>query len=351
MVKQKGSFLPAVQTDRPLFGLAPMAGFSDKAMRQMCRRFGADIVVTEMVSAKALTFGNKKSFSLLDLSGEPQPVAVQLFGSEPDIMAEAAQIAVSRGVSWLDINMGCPVPKVVNNGEGSALLKTPQRAAEIVRAMTSAVDVPITAKLRIGWDKPDPALPQIASALADAGAAALCIHGRTRMQYYSGQADWAAIRRVVEAVDVPVFANGDVASAEDGLRILKETGAVGAMVGRGALGQPWLFAQLRAAVTGKAVPMAPDRLSRAHIIWQHAQLAVADKGEALAMRELRKVLGWYAKGLPGATDFRRAMSNLSTVDDLEKVLTHWQPDFDVRQSDNIIDIVYSSCGSFGLHVE
>lgn len=351
MAKQSKLFFQDIKADRPLFGLAPMAGFSDKAMRQICRQYGADIVVTEMVSAKALTFGNKKSFSLLDLNGERGPVAVQLFGSDPKIMAQAAQIAVSRGVSWLDINMGCPVPKVVNNGEGSALLKTPKRAVDIVRAMSSAVDVPITVKMRIGWDKPDPALPEIAADLVDSGAAALCVHGRTRIQYYSGKADWEAIRDVVEAVDVPVFANGDVFSSEDGLRILKETGAFGAMIGRGALGQPWLFAQLRAAVTGKPVPTAPDRLTRAKIIWQHAQLVVADKGEAVAMRELRKVLGYYAKGLAGATDFRRAMSTLSTMSDLESVLTNWQPDFDVRQAKNLTNIVFSSCGSSGLLVE
>lgn len=344
-------FLQEGQEERPLFGLAPMAGFTDKAMRQVCRYFGADFVVTEMVSAKALTYGNKKSFSLLDLSGEKQPIAVQLFGSDPDIMAEAAQIAVRRGVTWLDINMGCPVPKVVNNGEGSALLKTPERAAAIVRAMTTAVDVPVTAKFRIGWDAPDPALPEFAAQLAEAGAAALCVHGRTRMQYYSGRADWTAIRQVVEAVKIPVFANGDVATVEDGLRILQATGAAGAMVGRGALGQPWLFAQLQAAVAGTPIPSAPTRLVRAHIIWQHAQLAVADKGEAVAMRELRKVLGWYAKGLPGATDFRRAMSSLSSLKDLANVLQHWQPDFDANHTNNIIDVVNSGCDANRFHVE
>lgn len=305
------------------FGLAPMAGFSDRAMRLLARRYGCGWQITEMVSAKALVYHNKKTAGLLNTAGEEDPISVQIFGAEPAIMAEGAAIAVDQGARAIDINMGCPVPKVANNGEGSGLLKTPERACAVAAAVVQAVKVPVSVKIRIGWDKPLPNLPDFAAALAETGIRALTVHGRTRQAYYSGMADWAAIRSVVEAVSVPVYANGDVLAAEDGVRILQATGAAGALVGRGALGRPWFFAQLNAAHAGQPIPPDPSAAERAQLMVDHARLAIEDKGETLAMRELRKVLGHYVKGLPGAVRFRGGVAQMSTLEDLEQLLNHW----------------------------
>lgn len=304
------------------FGLAPMAGFSDKAMRLLARRYGCGQVVTEMVSAKALTFHNVKSFHLLDLSDEEDPIAVQLFGAEPEIMAKAARLCKERHIKQIDINMGCPVPKVAGHGEGSALLKKPILAQELVAAAASS-GLPVSVKMRIGWDERMPDLAAFAQGLEKAGAIGLCVHGRTRQQYYSGTADWDAIREVVQAVQIPVYANGDVDTPEKALAILQETGAVGAMIGRGAVGQPWIFSQALALYEGRPMPIAPTRSERAEIMLEHADLAIADKGEFVAMRELRKVLGAYAKGLPGASRFRHAMGQISSRDDLAQCLNKW----------------------------
>lgn len=304
------------------FGLAPMAGFTDKAMRLLVRRYGCGPVVTEMVSAKALTFDNQKSFRLLDLDGEDGPIAVQLFGAEPEIMHQAAQLCKERGIPQIDINMGCPVPKVAGHGEGSALLKDPERAFALVCAVREA-GLPVSVKMRIGWEARMPDLADFARGLEAAGAASLCVHGRTRSQYYSGVADWDAIREVVEAVDIPVYANGDVDSAERAMAILAATGAAGAMIGRAAIGRPWIFAEALALYEGRALPPEPTLAERAAIILDHADLAITDKGEALAMRELRKVLGGYARGLAGASRFRHAMARLETRADLLAVLSDW----------------------------
>lgn len=304
------------------FGLAPMAGYTDKAMRQLCHRFGCDWTVTEMISAKALCYKNAKSFKLLDLKDESQ-VSVQLFGSEPDIMAEGARIVADSGAEEIDINMGCPVPKVTGNGEGSALLNDPERAAAIVGAMTSAVAIPVTVKMRIGWNAPMNNIGDFAKRLSDAGAAAICVHGRTRQQYYTGTANWKVIADVVEAVNIPVYANGDVDSVEKGLSILEETKAHAVMIGRGALGQPWLFRSLKDAVAGNPITPEPTIFERMTILKEQAEATVYYKGEYQGIRELRKVLGWYAKGLPGATDFRRAMGQLSSLSDLDRILHQW----------------------------
>lgn len=302
------------------FGLAPMAGATDKAMRLTCRRFGCGLEVTEMVSAKALTYNNQKSFALFDLTGEEQPISVQLFGSEPAVMAEGARIAVAHGAQMLDINMGCPVPKVAGHGEGSGLLRTPETAWAIVAAMRKAVEVPLSCKIRIGWETKDPHIDDFARGLEAAGADFLAVHGRTRAQYYSGRADRSAIRQVVEAVDIPVLANGDANDADSALSLMNETGAAGVLIGRGALGRPWIFAQCLAAYRGEPVPTEPERSERAHILLDQARLAVRDKGEYAAMRELRGVCGWYAHGLPGAAAFRRDAAQLSTFADLAALL-------------------------------
>ena len=302
------------------FGLAPMAGATDKAMRLICRRYGCGLEVTEMVSAKALTYNNQKSFALFDLSGEEDPIAVQLFGSDPAVMAQGARIAVAHGARMLDVNMGCPVPKVAGHGEGSGLLKTPETAWAIIRAMKEAVDVPVSAKIRIGFDAPDPHIDDFARGLEAAGADYLAVHGRTRAQYYSGRADRGAIKKVVEAVAIPVLANGDATDAASALALMEETGAAGVLVGRGALGRPWIFRQCLAAWIGQTPPPDPDKQERARILLDQARLAIADKGEYAAMREYRAVCGWYAHGLPGAAAFRRQASQITTFDDLRALL-------------------------------
>lgn len=302
------------------FVLAPMAGVTDKAMRLICRRYGVGLEVTEMVSAKALHYKNKKSYELFDLIDEEAPIAVQLFGSEPEIMAEGARLAVAHGAKMLDVNMGCPVPKVANHGEGSGLLRTPEVAFAIIRAMRDAVDVPLSAKIRIGWEDRDPHLADFARGLEAAGCDFLAVHGRTRSQYYSGEADWQAIAEVVQAVDIPVLANGDVVDAASARAILETTGAAGVMVGRGALGRPWLFAELRAAWQGQPLPPEPSLAERAQVMLDHAALACRYKGERIAMQEMRKQIGWYVKGLPHAAALRRDACLLNTYDDLEQLL-------------------------------
>lgn len=302
------------------FVLAPMAGVTDKAMRLICRRYGVGLEVTEMVSAKALHYNNKKSYELFDLVDEEEPIAVQLFGSEPEIMAEGARLAVAHGAKMLDVNMGCPVPKVANHGEGSGLLRTPEVAFAIIRAMRAAVDVPLSAKIRIGWEERDPHLADFARGLEAAGCDFLAVHGRTRSQYYSGEADWQAIAEVVQAVDIPVLANGDVVDAQSARAILETTGAAGVMVGRGALGRPWLFAELLADWQGQPLPPEPSLAERAQVMLDHAALACRYKGERIAMQEMRKQIGWYVKGLPHAAALRRDACLLNTYDDLETLL-------------------------------
>ena len=302
------------------FVLAPMAGVTDRAMRLICRRYGVGLEVTEMVSAKALHYNNKKSYELFDLVDEEEPIAVQLFGSEPEIMAEGARLAVAHGAKMLDVNMGCPVPKVANHGEGSGLLRTPEVAFAIIRAMRAAVDVPLSAKIRIGWEERDPHLADFARGLEAAGCDFLAVHGRTRSQYYSGEADWQAIAEVVQAVDIPVLANGDVVDAQSARAILETTGAAGVMVGRGALGRPWLFAELLADWQGQPLPPEPSLAERAQVMLDHAALACRYKGERIAMQEMRKQIGWYVKGLPHAAALRRDACLLNTYDDLEALL-------------------------------
>lgn len=300
--------------------LAPMAGVTDKAMRLICRRYGVGLEVTEMVSAKALHYRNKKSFDLFDLQDEEAPISVQLFGSEPLVMAEGARLAVAAGAKMLDVNMGCPVPKVANHGEGSGLLRTPETAFAIIRAMRDAVDVPLSAKMRIGWEEKDPAIVDFARGLEAAGCDFIAVHGRTRAQYYSGQADWSAIRDIVQAVDIPVIANGDVDSVASARAIREATGAAGIMVGRGALGRPWLFAELLADHLGEPIPPEPSLAERAQVMLDHAALACKYKGERIAMQEMRKQIGWYVKGLPHAAALRRDACTLNTLDDLRALL-------------------------------
>ena len=300
-----------IELDSPVV-LAPMAGISDLPYRVICRKFGCGLTVSEMVSAKGLLYKNEKTLAMLQIDEAERPTAIQLFGSVPEELAEAARIVEARGADIIDFNMGCPVPKVVNNGEGSALMKTPDLAGEILEAMVKAVRIPVTVKFRAGWDEEHRNAVEIAKIAEASGVAAVAVHGRTRNQFYMGKADWEIIRRVKEAVRIPVFGNGDVFTAGDGLRMFKETNCDGLMLARGAYGNPWLFTQLRAALAGKDIPAvtAGEKLQQ---IILHATALVDFKGEKVAIREMRSHASAYIKGLPRASEYREKFHRLETL--------------------------------------
>ncbi len=302
------------------FVLAPLAGISDSAFRILCQEQGAAASCTEMVSAKGLYYKSPGSEELLAILPEEGPVGIQFFGSDPAILSWAIDRVKDYPAAFININMGCPVPKVVRNGEGSALLKDPDLAWTIVKACCAVSRKPVTVKMRIGFsERPAPEeldCADFAAAMADAGAAAICVHGRTREQYYSGRADWQAIRRVKEAVSVPVIGNGDVFSAEDGLRMMDETGCDLVMVARGSLGNPWIFRELNAAWRGEAIPKRPDGEELAATVRRHLELSLAQKGPYATVREIRKHVGWYTKGIPGGADFRRRANNAQSAEEL-----------------------------------
>ena len=334
--------------DRPVF-LAPMAGVTDQAFRILCKEQGADLMCTEMISAKALYYRNKNTAGLMQHAPMEQPIGVQLFGNEPELMAEMAE-RIEEEFAFIDINMGCPVPKVVNNGEGSALLKDPDRVSAIVSAMVRRIHRPLTVKIRKGFDDSGINAPEIAKRIADAGAAAVAVHGRTRSQYYSGKADWDIIRQVKEAVDIPVIGNGDIWCAEDAVRMIEETGCDGVMVARGARGNPWIFAQIKEAFsrddrtgtkkTGRAAAENPEKIRREaaenpekirrmsteepekirRMILRHGKLLAECKGEAVAMREMRKHIAWYTAGVPHSSRLRGMSNTIRTYEDLENLM-------------------------------
>lgn len=302
--------------------LAPMAGVTDSACRQICQSFGTAYTVTEMVSAKAIQYGDKKSRELADLSHDQGPVFLQIFGDDPQVMASAAQSLLDLGPAGFDINMGCPVPKVAGNGCGSALMKDPQRCGEIVAAVKAAVPVSVTAKMRLGWDQEHKNVVEVARICQQAGADAVCVHGRTRDQMYAGKADWQAIRQVKEALSIPVIANGDVTDAFSAAKLLEETGCDLVMVGRGALGNPWVFRQINAYLSQEFRLIPPPGLAeRVLVIRRHIGLLCQYKGEARGMREARKHVGWYLHGMRGAAEFRRRAGELTTLADLDRLLS------------------------------
>ena len=296
--------------------LAPMAGVSDIAFRLLCHEQGAGLVCSEMVSAKAILYGNKNTEELLQIHPEEGAVSLQLFGSDPDIVSEMAKRIEERPFAVLDLNMGCPVPKVVNNGEGSALMKDPLLAGRIVEKTAKAIQKPLTVKIRKGFDDDHVNAVEMAHILQESGAAAVAVHGRTREQYYSGQADWDIIAQVKAAVKIPVIGNGDVTDGESALRLLKKTGCDGVMIGRGAQGNPWVFREVTAALEGREIPPRPTRQELYDMIARHAQLAAQYKGEYITVREMRKHLAWYTTGRPHAAALRRQINSIETMDGL-----------------------------------
>ena len=302
--------------------LGPMAGVTDLPFRLLCAEQGAGLLCMEMVSAKAILYNNKNTKAMLTIDEREHPVSLQLFGSDPQIMGDIAKRLEDEGVPFdiLDINMGCPVPKVVNNGEGSALMKNPLLAGQIIESMAKATGRPVTVKIRKGFDDAHVNAPELAHIAQESGAAAVAVHGRTREQYYSGKADWTVIRKVKETVNIPVIGNGDILTAKDALRMRDETGCDGFMIARGAQGNPWIFGQiLHEWETGE--PLAkPTAVEMAEMMLRHARMQIEFKGEYVGIREMRKHAAWYTAGYQGASHLRRSLSEVDSYGQLEELM-------------------------------
>ena len=303
--------------------LAPMAGITDLPFRLICRRLGCGMTVSEMVSAKGLLYKNVKTTEMLRIDDGERPTAIQLFGSVPEELAEAARMVEAGGADMIDFNMGCPVPKIVNNGEGSALMKQPQLAHDILAAMVKAVKIPVTVKFRAGWDDNSRNAVEIARAVEAAGVSAVAVHGRTRQQFYEGKADWGIIAEVKQAVKVPVFGNGDIFTVEDGLRMLAETGVDGLMIGRGADGNPWIFRELAAVLRGEERPAAPSLQERLAQAAEHLDMLIDYKGEHISVKEMRRHISAYLKGLPHAAEFRGRFHKVDTREQFMELLAEY----------------------------
>ena len=301
--------------------LGPMAGVTDLPFRLLCREQGAGLLCMEMVSAKAIMYNNRSTEQLLTIHPDERPVSLQLFGSDPKIMSEMAKRIEERPFAILDINMGCPVPKVVKNGEGSALMKDPKLVYEIVSSMVKAIEKPVTVKIRKGFDDDHVNAVEIARIIEEAGAAAVAVHGRTREQYYSGKADWDIIRQVKEAVSIPVIGNGDVTSPERAEELVRRTGCDGVMIARGAQGNPWIFSEMITYEETGVVPPRPGKEELKEMMLRHARLQLEYKGEYSGIREMRKHVAWYTKGIPGAARLREKINAVESLGELENLLT------------------------------
>lgn len=303
--------------------LAPMAGVTDQPFRLLCKAEGCGLLYSEMVSAKAIIYNNKNTFELLKVEEKEHPIALQLFGSEPEIMAEAAKRLEGENFDFFDINMGCPVPKVVNNNEGSALMKNPKLAGEIVEAMVKAVNKPVTVKFRTGFTKDTINAVSFAKIMEASGASAVAVHGRTREQYYSGKADWDVIRQVKEAVGIPVIGNGDVNSVKSAKALLDETGCDGIMIGRGVRGNPWLFSQILHFLETGEEKEKPTIEEVKEMIIRHGKLQLKYKGEYTGIREMRKHIAWYTAGFPHSAALRSKVNSIETMDSIIELLEYF----------------------------
>ena len=310
--------LGSMEIENPLI-LGPMAGVTDWAFRTVCAELGANITVTEMVSSRALVYKDKKSAALLKKN--PGSICgAQIFGNDPEIMAQAAQLALEiSGCDFVDINMGCPMPKIANSGDGCGLMRTPELAGDIVKAVVSAVDVPVTVKCRLGWDKGSINVLDFARRMEYNGAKMLTVHGRTRSMLYSGTADWDMIAKVKAQSNIPVIANGDIVSGESALRCLKWTNADGLMIGRATFGDPWIFAEVSAAMKGETYPERPALAQRVDVAERQFRLACQDKGEHIACLEARKHFAWYLRGVAYSNYYKEQISGIKTMEDAHRI--------------------------------
>ena len=299
--------------------LGPMAGVTDWAFRTICAELGAGVTVTEMVSSRALVYKDKKSQALLKKN--PGSICgAQIFGNDPEIMAQAAGLAMEiSGCDFLDINMGCPMPKIANSGDGCGLMRTPELAGKIVNAVVKAVDVPVTVKCRLGWDKGNVNVLDFTKRMEDNGAAMVCVHGRTKSMLYSGKADWDMIGKVKAQLTIPVIANGDITDGESAIRCLKWTGADGLMIGRASFGDPWVFTQVKAAMDSEPIPERPNLKNRVNVAIRQFELAREDKGEHIACLEARKHFAWYLRGVPYSNYYKEQISSIKTMEDVYRI--------------------------------
>ena len=307
-----------LEVNNPI-ALGPMAGVTDLAFRTVCARMGANITITEMVSSRALVYKDKKSAALLK-KNEGSLCGAQIFGNDPAIMAEAAGLALEiSGCDFLDINMGCPMPKIANSGDGCGLMRTPELAGDIVAAVAKVVNVPVTVKCRLGWDKGSINVLDFAKRMEDNGAAMLTVHGRTRAMLYSGVADWDMITKVKQSLSIPVIANGDIVDAESALKCLKRTGADGIMIGRATFGDPWIFEQVKAALAGEPIPERPALKDRIAVAVEQFRLSEQDHGEHIACLEARKHFAWYLRGVAHSSYYKNQISSMNTMEDIYRI--------------------------------